>query len=50
MHELVAGYANYASTEALLREQLSGLEAGYYPTIFSVTAPNSVTLSWTSTL
>ncbi|WP_157555517.1 hypothetical protein [Herbidospora yilanensis] len=48
MHELVAGYANYASAEAILREQAAGrvLEAGlFFSVTFSFTHSNSISFS-----
>ncbi|GLX98307.1 MULTISPECIES: hypothetical protein [Herbidospora] len=47
MHELVAGYANYASTEALLWEQAAGIEAGYHSVVYSWGPTNSITLTVT---
>ncbi|WP_433500660.1 hypothetical protein ACQP1K_10350 [Sphaerimonospora sp. CA-214678] len=43
MNELIAGYANYASTEAILHEQQN---AALQPGSVSVTVTLTVTVSW----
>ncbi|MFD4530455.1 hypothetical protein ACFWP7_42445 [Streptomyces sp. NPDC058470] len=51
MNELLAGYANYASTEAILEEQLTAAaEAGPDSSLsLSLSVSLSVTYSWSWT-